>query len=122
MQRGQGVEHVTAVIGRATPASLHLGRGGKNLDIERRPAREGDAMHARGYLIAPQVLGHRQSLRGGRLLVSPTTPQSRVLAAQRHELVVGAQLGDLAVHDHTHAIGVVRGVQAMRDGDDGATS
>ncbi len=79
-------------------------------------------MYAREYLIAPQVPGHRQILRGGRLLVSPATPQSGVLTAQRDEFIVGTELGDPAVNHHADAIGIVRGVQAVRDGDDGATS
>ena len=49
----------------------------------------------------------------------PRPPERGVLPVTRDELVVAAQLGDAAVDDDGDAVGVVRGVQAVRDGDDG---
>src|SRR4051812_27890129 len=50
----------------------------------------------------------------------PGPPEIGVLAVDGHQLVVRAQLGDPTVDDDRDPVGVVRGVQPVRDGDDRA--
>ena len=124
VQRGEASrERRLAVLGaHCVGDASDLGRGGRRVDVERRATREGDAMDA-GEI--PRRCGDTRppanpTRRSASRFASYSTERG-VLAVQRDELVVGAQLGDLAVDDHAHAVGVVRGVQAMRDGDDGTT-
>ena len=56
-----------------------------------------------------------RELRIRRSLVTPTLPERRVLAVEGDQLIVGTQFGDSTVNDDADAIGVVRGVQAVRD-------
>src|SRR5664280_401279 len=62
-----------------------------------------------------------QSLRRQCPLITPALPERRVLAVPCDQLVVRSQLRDLAVDDHADAVGVVGGVESVRDGDDGAS-
>ena len=53
--------------------------------------------------------------------MTPAPPQRRVVTLEREQLVVTAQLDDTSLPHHAHAVRVVSRVQAVRDGDHGAT-
>ena len=53
----------------------------------------------------------------GSVLVAPAAPEGGVGATALDQLVVAAGLGDLAVLDDDHALGVVRGHQPVGDRD-----
>ena len=108
------------LVGR-TPPPLELGRQRGRDVVEGRATGEGDSMDTGEHFVTAEILGHESSLRCGRLLIPPAIPQCGVLALQRDELVVRADLGDDAVDDDAHAVGVVGGVEAVGDGDHGAT-
>ena len=53
-------------------------------------------------------------------VVAPAVPEGGVRAVGGDQLLVGAELGDPAVLDHRDPVGVMRGVEAVGDGDHGA--
>ena len=52
----------------------------------------------------------------------PRAPQRRVSPAGGQQIVVAAEFGDAPVPGYRDAVGVVGGVEAVGDGDDGATA
>jgi len=73
-----------------------------------------------GYIIAPWWV-RRRMLRARTASTGPSLPQRGVLAVQGDQLVMGTQLGDPAVDHDGDPLGVVGGVQAVGDRDDGAS-
>src|SRR5436190_860494 len=64
------------------------------------------------------TLAWRLALNQRRGSARPGPPEIGVLAVEGHQVVVRAQLGDPTVDDDRDPVGVVRGVQPVRDGDD----
>ena len=89
--------------------------------VEGRATGKGNPVNTGEHFVTAEILGHESSLRCGRLLDPPAVPQCGVLTIEDSELVVRAETGDHAVNDHTHAVGVVRRVKTVGDGDHRAT-
>ena len=117
----KALDDVLAMLIGRTPSPFELGRERRRDVVEGRATGEGDSVNTGEHFVTAEILGHESSLRCGRLLIPPATPQRGVLAVQRDELVVRAEFGDHAVDDHAYAVGVVGGVETVRDGDHGAT-